>query len=213
MNEPSTKPPGRPRPSRTRMRTGDAGDIGDVARPLTFIERAINNAGAQRLLVMVVLAVTWEIYARCLDNPLLFPTFTETLRRSGMTSHGVLIDRTITSLRRWPWAMRSDCRWPALHHLRGVERIGTAFCRRSPPCSIRCRRSRCCRWRCCGSGSDAIARVRHRAFGVVGGGAQHHVGFRRSGNAAHGGHNFGLSGLPYVGLIWCRPRSPRSSPA
>jgi NitT/TauT family transport system permease protein len=78
----------------------DSGVIGDVERPLSFIERVINNEGVQRMAILVVLIVIWEIYARWLDNSLLFPTFTETVRTFWHDiRNGVLIDRTITSLR------------------------------------------------------------------------------------------------------------------
>src|ERR1700733_13119392 len=49
------------------------GKIGDVARPLTFIERLTNMTLVRRHVVILVLAAAWEIYARILDNPLLFP--------------------------------------------------------------------------------------------------------------------------------------------
>ena len=55
------------------------GKIGDVARPLTFIERLTNMTLVRRLAVIVVLAAAWEIYARILDNPLLFPSLSDTL--------------------------------------------------------------------------------------------------------------------------------------
>src|SRR6202023_1505948 len=48
----------------------------------------------------LVLAAAWEIYARILDNPLLFPSLTDTLAAFwDSAAHGVLIDRTLTSLR------------------------------------------------------------------------------------------------------------------
>ena len=76
------------------------GKIGDVARPLTFIERLTNMTLVRRLVVIVVLAAAWEIYARILDNPLLFPSLTDTLAAFwDSAAHGVLIDRTLTSLR------------------------------------------------------------------------------------------------------------------
>jgi NitT/TauT family transport system permease protein len=54
----------------------------------------------QRLTVLVVLIAVWELYARWLNNSLLFPTFTETVGTFwGDISNGVLIDRTFTSLR------------------------------------------------------------------------------------------------------------------
>src|SRR6202045_3229604 len=76
------------------------GKIGDVARPLTFIERLTNMTLVRRLIVILVLAAAWEIYTRILDNPLLFPSLTETLAAFwDSAAHGVLIDRTLTSLR------------------------------------------------------------------------------------------------------------------
>ena len=78
----------------------DAISIGDVERPLSFVERVVNNEGMQRMAILLVLVTVWELYARWLDNSLLFPTFTETLRTFwGDISNGVLIDRTLTSLR------------------------------------------------------------------------------------------------------------------
>src|ERR1700733_4871212 len=75
-------------------------EIGDVARPLTFIERLTNMTLVRRLVVLLVLAAAWEIYARILDNPLLFPSLSDTLAAFwDSAAHGVLIDRTLTSLR------------------------------------------------------------------------------------------------------------------
>ena len=74
--------------------------IGDVERPLTLSERIANNDAVQRLTILVVLIVFWELYARWLNNSLLFPTFSETIRTFGKDiANGVLIDRTFTSLR------------------------------------------------------------------------------------------------------------------
>src|SRR5665213_415307 len=76
------------------------GKIGDVARPLTLIERLANMTLVRRLAVLVVLAVAWELYARYLDNPLFFPSLSQTLAAFwDAAAHGVLIDRTLTSLR------------------------------------------------------------------------------------------------------------------
>src|SRR5215475_3681900 len=76
------------------------GPIGDVARPLTWFERLTNMTLVRRLAVIVVLAAAWEIYARFLDNPLLFPSLSDTLKAFwDSAAHGVLIDRTLTSLR------------------------------------------------------------------------------------------------------------------
>lgn len=78
----------------------DANAIGDVERPLTITERLVNNEAVQRLTILVTLIVIWELYARWLNNGLLFPTFTETIRTfSKDIANDVLIDRTMTSLR------------------------------------------------------------------------------------------------------------------
>jgi NitT/TauT family transport system permease protein len=76
------------------------GAIADAARPLTLVERLVNMTLVRRLAVLAVLAAAWEIYARILDNPLLFPSLGQTLAAFWDASvHGVLIDRTLTSLR------------------------------------------------------------------------------------------------------------------
>ncbi len=78
----------------------DSGVIGDVERPLGLIERVINNENFQRFVILFVLIAVWEGYARWLDNSLLFPTFTLTLKTFvNDLESGVLINRTITSLR------------------------------------------------------------------------------------------------------------------
>ena len=78
----------------------DAGVIGDVERPLTLFERVVNNDAVQRLTILVAILVIWELYARWLNNALLFPTFTETIKTfSKDVASGVLVDRTLTSLR------------------------------------------------------------------------------------------------------------------
>jgi NitT/TauT family transport system permease protein len=78
----------------------EAVSIGDVERPLPVSERVLTNESFQRLMILVVLIVIWEIYARWLHNSLLFPTFTETVQTfwSDIRS-GVLLNRTATSLR------------------------------------------------------------------------------------------------------------------
>jgi len=56
------------------------GKVGDVARRLSLLERLFAHTGVRRALVLVVLAVLWEVYARYLDNPLMFPAFSETVQ-------------------------------------------------------------------------------------------------------------------------------------
>jgi NitT/TauT family transport system permease protein len=97
--QPPKKPARVPRPE-FEVAPADATAIGDVERPLTVAERIVSNEAVQRLTILVALIVVWELYARWLNNGLLFPTFSETMRTfSKDIANGVLIDRTITSLR------------------------------------------------------------------------------------------------------------------
>jgi NitT/TauT family transport system permease protein len=89
-------PPTRPE----RVISLDAmGAVGDVARPLTPVERIMNITAVRRLFVLIVLAVAWEGYARFADNPLLFPSLTDTVEAFWeAAARGPLIERTLTSL-------------------------------------------------------------------------------------------------------------------
>ena len=72
----------------------------EVERVLPFGERLWNSGALRKTLFLVLLGVIWEGYARYLDNPLLFPTLSETLQ-SGWENigNGVLPARAWTSLR------------------------------------------------------------------------------------------------------------------
>ncbi|WP_240540048.1 ABC transporter permease [Salinarimonas soli] len=56
-----------------------ADTMGEVERKLGTLELLWGTAFVRKALIIIVLAVIWEAYARFLDNPLLFPTFIETL--------------------------------------------------------------------------------------------------------------------------------------
>ncbi|MSP87479.1 MAG: ABC transporter permease [Alphaproteobacteria bacterium] len=90
-------PPVRPE---FEVRPGEAGQIGDVARPLSAWERISNITLVRRLFILLVLAVAWQIYASWLDNPLMFPTFDETMTALWDASiKGPLLERVWTSIR------------------------------------------------------------------------------------------------------------------
>ncbi len=59
-----------------REETGPAG--AEVERRLGLLEQAWDMAFVRKAVIILILAVVWEIYGRILDNPLLFPTFSET---------------------------------------------------------------------------------------------------------------------------------------
>jgi len=68
-----------PRPEYVRERVAES-DFGIVQRPLPLVERLANIGALRKALILVVLALAWEAYARYLNNPLIVPTFTATLR-------------------------------------------------------------------------------------------------------------------------------------
>ena len=55
-------------------------DFGVVHKPLTAWERIYGNGFVRKLFILLVLAAAWQAYAVYLDNNLVLPTFTDTLR-------------------------------------------------------------------------------------------------------------------------------------
>lgn len=55
-------------------------DFGVVEKPLGMWERLYDNGAFRKTVLLLVIAAIWEIYARQLNNPLLVPTFVETVR-------------------------------------------------------------------------------------------------------------------------------------
>lgn len=85
------EPPIRPEFERD---TRDASKVGDVERPLSMWERITNVTLVRRLFILVVIATAWQLYARWVDNPLMFPTFfdmveafADTVRRGEMLQY------------------------------------------------------------------------------------------------------------------------------
>ena len=77
----------------------DGMDQPEVERQLSVAERLWNNAGLRKGLFLIVLALIWEAYARYLDDALLFPTLSDTLK--ALFDHiidGSLFARAWTSL-------------------------------------------------------------------------------------------------------------------
>ena len=87
-------------PAEIRYAPKEIGQIAAVEAPLSVVERLRGNAALRRGLVLVGIALLWEGYARWLNNSLLFPTFSETVRVfvADMLS-GELSGRILTSVR------------------------------------------------------------------------------------------------------------------
>jgi NitT/TauT family transport system permease protein len=74
--------------------------IGAVERPLSAWERITNITAVRRAAILIALALAWELYARYVNNPLMFPTFSETAAAFWeSTVKGPLLDRVWTSIR------------------------------------------------------------------------------------------------------------------
>src|SRR5688572_4078613 len=50
-----------------------------LERPIPMWRQCYENGALRKTVLLVVLALIWEGYARALDNPLLFPTLTATV--------------------------------------------------------------------------------------------------------------------------------------
>jgi NitT/TauT family transport system permease protein len=78
----------------------DGMDQPEVERQLSVAERLWNHAALRKAVILIVLAIVWEVYARYLDNELLFPTLSETLK--ALFDHladGSLLARVWTSVK------------------------------------------------------------------------------------------------------------------
>nr|WP_052715818.1 ABC transporter permease [Devosia chinhatensis] len=53
--------------------------FGVVQKPLTTWEKLSGNGAFRKAVLLIVLALAWEFYARWLNNSLVFPTFTATI--------------------------------------------------------------------------------------------------------------------------------------
>ena len=73
--------------------------LGDVAKPLPFIEKIFEKAVVRRGLILIALALVWEAYGRWLESPLTFPTFLDTMTalKDGIAS-GVIPKRMMVTL-------------------------------------------------------------------------------------------------------------------
>jgi NitT/TauT family transport system permease protein len=52
---------------------------GVVEKPLTVWEKIFNNVAVRKCLLLMMLATIWQVYSTLLNNPLLFPKFSDTI--------------------------------------------------------------------------------------------------------------------------------------
>lgn len=74
--------------------------IAEITRPLSLAEKLWNQSMVRKGMILVVLAVVWQLYAGRLDNPLMFPTFSDTaIAFWNAALHGGLGSRVVVSLK------------------------------------------------------------------------------------------------------------------
>ncbi len=79
---------------------GDSARHVVVVRELSLIQKLWSDAFVRKTVIILLLALAWEIYGRLLDNPLLFPTLSDTIAAFiDRIGDGVLIDRAWTSIK------------------------------------------------------------------------------------------------------------------
>jgi NitT/TauT family transport system permease protein len=73
--------------------------FGIIQKPLSLAEKLYNQAWLRKIAIIVLLALGWELYGRWLDNPLLVPTFSDTMRALvGGIAEGVIPRRALASV-------------------------------------------------------------------------------------------------------------------
>jgi NitT/TauT family transport system permease protein len=73
--------------------------FGIIQKPLTLAEKVYNQTWLRKVFIIVVLAAAWQLYALWLDNPLLVPTFADTVRALvGDVSNGTIPSRALSSI-------------------------------------------------------------------------------------------------------------------
>lgn len=78
----------------------DSGNAPIVAKSVSAFERAYRLGFLRKAFILLVLAAIWEIYGRWLANPLLFPTFGQTVDAFiANIVNGVIPDRMLVSLK------------------------------------------------------------------------------------------------------------------
>ena len=76
------------------VREVETSAYGVVEKPLTVWEKIFNHGAVRKGLLLLLLAAVWEVYATLLNNPLLFPKFSDTISAFyDNIMNGVLLSR------------------------------------------------------------------------------------------------------------------------
>jgi NitT/TauT family transport system permease protein len=183
----------------------DAAQFGVVAKPLSPWERIYNLGAVRKLVLLVALAAAWEIYARWLNNPLLFPTFGATIEAffEGIV-HGALLARAWTSIKVLLVGYAAGIALAALLTAIAItSRIGTDLLETLTsmfnPLPAIALLPLALIWFGLGAGSIVFVLIHSVLWAVA---LNTHSGFLSVSNTLRMvGRNYGLTGLSYVGRI------------
>ncbi len=183
----------------------DAAQFGVVAKPLSAWERVYNVTIVRKLVILVALAVAWELYARWLNNPLLFPTFGATVDAfvDGFV-HGTLLLKAWTSIKVLLVGYAAGIALAALLTVVAItSRVGTDFLETLTamfnPLPAIALLPLALIWFGLGAGSIVFVLIHSVLWAVA---LNTHSGFLAVSNTLRMvGRNYGLRGLAYVGKI------------
>ena len=183
----------------------DASHLGVVEKPLSTWERVYNLTGVRKIAILAVLATAWEIYARILNNPLLFPSFSATAAAFlDMVVHGTLLLKAWTSIRILLVGYAAGILLAAALTVIAISsRIGTDFLETLTsmfnPLPAIALLPLALIWFGLGAGSIVFVLIHSVLWAVA---LNTHSGFLAVSNTLRMvGRNYGLRGLPYVGRI------------
>ena len=179
-----------------------ATDAAAVERKLSVPELLWNDGFVRKSLIIIFLALVWEAYGTLLDNPLLFPTFHDTV----ITMYAKVMDGTIP-LRAWAslkvlfMGYGAGIVLAALFTILAIStRIGTDFLETMTamfnPLPAIALLPLALIWFGLGNGSLVFVLVHSVLWPVA---LNTHSGFKSVSNTLRMvGRNYGLRGLPYV---------------
>jgi NitT/TauT family transport system permease protein len=179
--------------------------FGIIQKPLTAFERLYNQDWLRKLFVLIVIAALWEIYARWLDNELLVPTFSATVRAlaDGVAS-GVIPARALQSVQVLLMGFAAGVSLAAVLTFFAIStRIGTDFLETMTamfnPLPAIALLPLALIWFGLGTGSIVFVLVHSVLWAVA---LNTHAGFR-SVSTTHRmvGQNYGLRGIGFVARI------------
>jgi sulfonate transport system permease protein len=179
--------------------------FGIVAKPLTLCELLYNQDWLRKLFVLVIIAALWEAYARWLDNELLVPTFSATVRAlAGGIASGTIPARALLSMKVLQMGFAAGVSLAAVLTFFAIStRIGTDFLETMTamfnPLPAIALLPLALIWFGLGTGSLVFVLVHSVLWAVA---LNTHAGFRSVSNTHRMvGQNYGLRGISFVAQI------------